>query len=120
LSLGKSSKSSYCLMVDTVSLLRLILGTIKLTPKGARLARDVMRKHRLAGRLLGGLAARVAGHLDDLTAHLVVASGRASDGGGLAATVSGLYVPVGSVEPSGLDDDGEGFSEGVRGLLCGV
>ena len=26
--------------------------TIKLTPKGARLARDVMRKHRLAERLL--------------------------------------------------------------------
>ena len=74
----------------------------------------------LQGPLLDDLDAHVVGHLDDLTAHLVVASGRASDGGGLTATVSGLYVPVGAVEPSGLDDDGEGFSEGVRGLLDGV
>ena len=74
----------------------------------------------LQGALLDDLDAHVAGHLDDLTAYLVVASGRASDGGGLAATVSGLYVPVGAVKPAGLDDDCEGFSEGVRGLLDGV
>ena len=74
----------------------------------------------LQGPLLDDLDAHVAGHLDDLTAHLVVASGRATDGGGLTATVSGLYVPVGAVKPSGLDDDGEGFSEVVRGLFDGV
>ena len=74
----------------------------------------------LQGALLDGLDAHVAGHLDDLTAHLVVASGRASDGGGLAATVAGLYVPVGAVEPAGFHNHDEGLSEGVRGLLCGV
>lgn len=74
----------------------------------------------LQGPLLDDLDAHVAGHLDDLAAHLVVAPGGATDGGRLAMAVAGVGVPVGAVEPAGLHDDDERLSEGVRGLLDGV
>ena len=74
----------------------------------------------LQGTLLDGLDAHVARHLDNLSAHFMVAPGGATDGGGLAMAVAGVGVPVGAVEPSGLYDDDERLTEGVRGLLDGV
>ena len=70
------------------------------------------------GACFDGVQSVVAGHLDNLASRFVISSGAVALGGGLTGGVACGEVPVGFVEPSGFDDDADGFDGKVCNSMC--